>query len=228
MSNDCFRLKGSVLTTFILELHDDSDEFGQQLKNKVDATPEFFQQSPVIIDCSKLDPTTTDINYSDIVSVCRDNGLQPIAFKYHPDLDLSAVKPTKLAVIEHNSKQTDKAPAENPLLPANDHSPKIINKPVRSGQQIYAKDRDLIVIGSVSGGAEVLADGNIHVYGSLRGRALAGVTGNHKARIFCSSNEAELVSITGHFLVSHSHDTATWKKPAQFYLEDDTLHVVSL
>lgn len=229
MSNDCFRIKGSVLTTFILELNDyDSDNFEHQLKNRIDSSPEFFQQSPVIIDFSKLDLKVSNINYSDIVSVCRNNGLQPIAFRHNHDLDLVAVKTTNLAVIEHKSKQPEKAPTEVQAPAVQATAPKIISKPVRSGQQIYAKDSDLIIIGSVSGGAEVLADGNIHIYGSLRGRALAGVKGDTNARIFCSSNEAELASITGHFLVSDSLETQTWKQPAQFYLEDDTLHVSPL
>ncbi|MCK4707100.1 MAG: septum site-determining protein MinC, partial [Gammaproteobacteria bacterium] len=105
---------------------------------------------------------------------------------------------------------------------------KILAQPVRSGQQIYAEGSDLIIIGSVSGGAEVLADGNIHIYGSLRGRALAGVSGNTNARIFCIGHEAELVSIAGQFLHSDSLETELWKKPAQYYLEDETLHVSAL
>ena len=78
----------------------------------------------------------------------------------------------------------------------------MITQPVRSGQQIYAKNSDLIVIASVSPGAELLADGNIHIYGRLKGRALAGVTGNQHAHIFCQNLEAELVAIAGHYWLS--------------------------
>ena len=229
MSNDCFRLKGSVLTTFILEFSEyDADEFALQLKKKVNSSPEFFQQSPVIIDFSKLDLKTIKVNYSDILSICRDNGLQPIAFRQNNDLDLATVKATKLAVIEQNGKQNKKKKTEEPVIPVQNTNAKIISRPVRSGQQIYAEGCDLIILGSVSGGAEVLADGNIHIYGSLRGRALAGVKGNNAARIFCTHNEAELVSITGHFLLSDALETQIWKQPAQFYLADETLQVGSL
>lgn len=229
MTNDCFRLKGSVMTTFILEFNDfDSEKFKQQLKQKVDSSPEFFQQSPVIIDFSKLDLQEIEIDYLDILSTCREYGLQPTAFHHHENLDLNAIKETNLAVIKQGSSKAEKKSMQESLAHYPDTHTKIINKPIRSGQQIYAEGTDLIILGSVSGGAEVLADGNIHIYGSLRGRALAGVKGNNEARIFCTNNEAELVSINGHFLVSDALETQTWKQPAQFYLIDETLHVGAL
>ena len=81
---------------------------------------------------------------------------------------------------------------------------KLLNSTVRSGQQVYAKDRDLIILGAVSHGAEVIADGNIHIYGALRGRAIAGAKGNTDAAIFCQRLEAELVSIDGNYWISDS------------------------
>lgn len=217
------------MTTFILEFNDfDSATFEQQLKQKVSASPEFFQQSPVIIDFSKLDLKSIDVDYSGILSICRNNGLQPIAFHHHSDCDQAAIEATNLAVIEQNTSKVEKKVIPQPTSPAQNTSTKVINKTVRSGQQIYAEGSDLIIMGSVSGGAEVLADGNIHIYGSLRGRALAGVKGDNSAHIFCTKNEAELVSINGHFLLSDALETQTWKQAAQFYLIDETLHVSSL
>lgn len=105
---------------------------------------------------------------------------------------------------------------------------RIIYQPVRSGQQVYAQNGDLIVLAQVSAGAEILADGNIHVYGPLRGRALAGVKGNTKARIFCHSLEAELVSIAGQYKISEDLQNGLWKKAAQIHLEDKTLTVKAL
>ncbi|WP_250655011.1 septum site-determining protein MinC [Alkalimarinus coralli] len=105
---------------------------------------------------------------------------------------------------------------------------RIIYQPVRSGQQIYAQNGDLIVLAQVSAGAEILADGNIHVYGPLRGRALAGVRGNTKARIFCHSLEAELVSIAGQYKISEDLQNGHWKQPAQIHLSDETLTVKAL
>lgn len=106
---------------------------------------------------------------------------------------------------------------------------KMVYTPVRSGQQIYAKDGDLIVLAAVSPGAEILADGNIHVYGPLRGRALAGINGNTKARIFCQSLEAELVSIAGQYKISEDlQQQSGWRSGVQIALDDDKLAVKKL
>ena len=101
----------------------------------------------------------------------------------------------------------------------------VITTPVRSGQQVYAKGGDLIIIAPVSAGAEVLADGNIHIYGPLRGRALAGVSGDKSARIFCQSLEAELISIAGSYKVNEDLQKDHWKKNTQASLNGDQLTV---
>ncbi len=105
---------------------------------------------------------------------------------------------------------------------------KVIREPVRSGQQYYAKGGDLIVLSPVSHGAELLADGNIHVYGPLRGRALAGVTGDTSAHIFCQSLEAELISIAGNYKISEDMDQAVWRLAVDIYFEDGRLHIQPL
>lgn len=105
---------------------------------------------------------------------------------------------------------------------------KIIRTPIRSGQQVYAQGGDLIVLAQVSAGAEILADGNIHVYAPLRGRALAGVQGNNNALIFCQRLEAELVSIAGHYKLSDDLQGDCWKKAARVMLSDDMLSVQAL
>jgi len=99
----------------------------------------------------------------------------------------------------------------------------VIRDPVRSGQQIYAEKTDLIITASVGYGAEVLADGNIHIYGALRGRALAGISGDEGARIFCQSLEAELVSIAGLYQVSEDIDKAMIRKATQISLKSGYL-----
>lgn len=103
---------------------------------------------------------------------------------------------------------------------------RIVHQPVRSGQQIYARGGDLVILSSVSPGAEILADGNIHVYGTLRGRALAGVNGDEKARILCRSLEAELVSIAGWYKVSD--ELGGVEGPVQIYLEGETVCIAPL
>ncbi|MEE4010493.1 septum site-determining protein MinC [Roseibium sp. FZY0029] len=99
----------------------------------------------------------------------------------------------------------------------------VITEPVRSGQSILHPEGDVTVIGSVSSGAEIIAGGSIHVYGALRGRALAGVSGKDSARIFCSKLDAELVSINGLYKVADDFDTALRNAPAQIRFENETL-----
>jgi septum site-determining protein MinC len=100
--------------------------------------------------------------------------------------------------------------------------------PVRSGQQVYAENRDLTVLSSVGAGAEVIADGSIHIYGPLRGRALAGAQGNEKARIFCRAFHAELVAVAGHYKVLEDIPKELRGKPVQVWLEQDELKLASL
>ena len=103
----------------------------------------------------------------------------------------------------------------------------LISQPIRSGQRIYAKG-DLTILSHVSAGAEIMAEGNIHIYGALRGRALAGVQGNTESRIFCSALEAELVSIAGHYKISEELDEVEKQTPTQIYLQDQALIINTL
>ncbi len=100
--------------------------------------------------------------------------------------------------------------------------------PVRSGQQVYAENRDLTVLTAVGAGAEVIADGSIHIYGPLRGRALAGAQGNASARIFCREFHAELVAVAGHYKVLEDIPKELRGKPVQVWLERDELKMALL
>jgi len=100
--------------------------------------------------------------------------------------------------------------------------------PVRSGQQLYAENRDLTVLSQVGAGAEVIADGSIHIYGPLRGRALAGAQGNATARIFCRAFHAELVAVAGHYKVLEDIPKELHGKPVQVWLENEELKIAAL
>ncbi|MGJ7904037.1 septum site-determining protein MinC, partial [Lysobacter sp. 1R34A] len=104
----------------------------------------------------------------------------------------------------------------------------IQSAPVRSGQQIYADNRDLTVLTTVGAGAEVIADGSVHIYGPLRGRALAGAQGNEKARIFCREFHAELVAIAGHYKVLEDIPKELRGKAVQIWLEDEQIKIAAL
>jgi septum site-determining protein MinC len=106
---------------------------------------------------------------------------------------------------------------------------KLITHPIRSGMQVYAKESDLIVTAPVSAGAELLSDGHIHVYGALRGRALAGVQGNREARIFCTTLEAELISIAGYYLTKEDmHPLKTSHGMIQIYLNNEQVRIETI
>src|SRR5947208_59733 len=116
------------------------------------------------------------------------------------------------------------APERRAARPARAEA-RLVTQPVRSGTQIYARGTDLVVTAAVSPGAELVADGNIHVYGVLRGRAMAGASGDVEARIFCSRLEAELVSIAGRYLVSEQLPAEQRGFPVQIALVDDQLTI---
>ena len=125
--------------------------------------------------------------------------------------------------------------APNKAKPAGDaakassaHPGLVQTNPVRSGQQVYADNRDLTVLTTVGAGAEVIADGSIHIYGALRGRALAGAQGFEKARIFCREFHAELVAIAGHYKVLEDIPKELHGKPVQIWLDNEELKIVAL
>src|SRR5205807_7530749 len=121
--------------------------------------------------------------------------------------------------------------AENLAIPmSGEQQPSflLLDSPVRSGQSVVFPSGDVTVIGSVASGAEVVAGGSIHIYGTLRGRAMAGSMGNPRARIFCSRNEAELVSIDGYYRTAEEMDASLRSRPAQCWLENRVLAIAAL
>src|SRR5262245_42901019 len=104
----------------------------------------------------------------------------------------------------------------------------LLESPVRSGQSVIFPYGDVIVLGAVASGAEVVAGGSIHVYGALRGRAMAGSMGNARARIFCRRNEAELIAIDGYYRTAEEMDTSLRGRPAQCWLQDRVLSIAAL
>ncbi len=121
------------------------------------------------------------------------------------------------------------APAKNSATPVAAAEPGMVHTaPIRSGQQIYAEQRDLTILNTVGAGAEVIADGSIHVYGALRGRALAGARDNDKARIFCREFHAELVAIAGHYKVMEDLPAELRGKAVQIWLDNEQIHIAAL
>ncbi|PXF31903.1 hypothetical protein WH50_07305 [Pokkaliibacter plantistimulans] len=227
-ASDCFRLKGSMFTLSMIELiHYSAIEFSNQLSRTVNQAPRFFQQMPVVISLEHLaDDSTPD--FKEIIEICRSLKVNPVGIRGGSDAMVenafTAGLPSMGSVTPSPSPQRAQTSSPQPaavepsLVPA-----RIIDRPVRSGQQIYARNTSLIVLAPVSAGAELLADGDIHVYAPLRGRALAGINGNTQARIFCNALEAELLSIAGQYKLSEDlQHSELWKQSVQAMLEDES------
>lgn len=241
-----FQLKGSAITLVVLALgRYNAQGLREQLKEKITQAPQFFESSPLLINLDKLENPEDLKNPGALVSDCRELGLQPIAFSGVPEELKSLVDTAGIAVLPTPSERALKIPkTASPEIKVErvvetvieqvvqekliQRQSKVITRPIRSGQQIYAEGADLIVLSQVSEGAEVLADGHIHVYGTLRGRALAGVKGDESARIFCQQLEAELVSIAGNFMLQDSLPKNLHKKPAQVSLQGEKVIVEGL
>lgn len=227
-----FQLRGNAFTMMVLKLLDpDHPNLFPLLLNKIRQAPKFFRNAPVVLDLEEA-PADRPIDLAGLVSRLRAHHLMPVGILGgSPQLQeraLAAGLPVMPA--GRPSPQPMEAATPQGVPPASRRGAEggggktlMVVEPVRSGRQIYAAGGDLIVLGPVSAGAELLADGNIHVYGTLRGRALAGISGDATARIFCSSLEAELVSIAGLYRVSEDIDPSVYKKQVQIYLDSGYL-----
>lgn len=223
-----FDLKGSLFTLTVMYLRQtECDVIAQHLQQKAKQAPGFFNNAPVVIDLDPLPQEDVRVDFAALYDLLRAQGMIPVGVRNgNSDLQAAAVL-AGLPILPEGRTLTPKK-SENFEGAAPARHNKLIHQPIRSGQQIYVPDGDLIVLGPISPGAEVLADGNIHVYGPLRGRALAGVKGDTQARIFCHSLEAELVSIAGRYRVIEELDASERGKSVQIYLSKDRLIIESL
>ncbi|WP_257281071.1 septum site-determining protein MinC [Endozoicomonas sp. ISHI1] len=251
-SNTAFQLKGGIFTLTTLELHNSClISFCQQLQAMSEKAPHFFQQTPVVMALETLPATVDAPDLRAIAGRLRESGMILVAvrggeqFRYTAEsaglawLPFQKTKSEKNVVMMQQNGQP--MPVERHELNGTGQKEdtsgisgsetKIIDQPVRSGQQIYAPG-DLVILSQVSPGAELLAGGHIHVYGLLRGRALAGVNGDPEARIFCHRFEAELISISGHYKLTGQTEESSWSRhwgqSVLIKLAEDRLHISRL
>ena len=237
-----FQLKGSMLAITVLELaRNDLEALDRQLAAKVAQAPNFFSNTPLVLALDKLPASEGAIDLPGLMRICRHHGLRTLAIRANRIEDIAAAIAIDLPVLppsgarerplepEPEVKQPEPAPAPAPAVEPPERPTRIIPAPLRGGQQIYAQGGDLVVTGSVSPGAELLADGNIHVYGAMRGRALAGIKGNTRARIFCQQLTAEMVSIAGQYKVAEDlRRDPLWGANVQVSLSGDVLNITRL
>lgn len=235
MANETvLEFKSSHFTLPILRLlSPDPVALGAELARRLNQAPGFFRYAPVVIDLSALSgEAATALNLAALVGLLRSHDLLPVGVRGGTAAQQEMAHALELAVLNENRGQAAKAttppvgaaePPIPPIIPLAEIGSKLVTQPVRSGQRVMAPEGDLIIIGPVSAGAELLAAGHIHVYGPLRGRALAGFKGNTKARIFCTALQAELLSIAGQYRVSEDLRDLARNQPAQVYLQDNKL-----
>lgn len=247
-----FELKAASFTLPIIRLLDnDIETVAFRLGAKVEKAPDFFRNTPVVIDLSDLPQNSEPIALPQLVGLLRGYGMIPFGVRGANAEQTAAAEALDLAILrdsyvrrtksvgelateaepEFAPIKTSKASAETETVqPRTAGQPgfMLITKPVRSGQRIYAAGGDLSIIAPVSSGAELMADGNIHVYGPLRGRALAGMNGNLEARIFCHDLQAELISIAGHYRVSEGIPNELRGVPVQIFLDQKILRIEKL
>ena len=225
---DAFTLKGSLYTLTTLQLKTtDLTAIAEQLTVMVKQVPRFFANTPLVIDLQKV---SQPFNLHALLDCLYMHQLIPVGVRGGSEEQKSIALTAGMALMPGKQDTNDSS-----VVPATaDHTNvvvagtgKLVTQPVRSGQQIYAQGGDLIILSPVSAGAEVLADGHIHVYAPLRGRALAGVAGNTQARIFCQYLAAELVAIAGHYKVSEQlqNQLGVFGKTAMIYLDNDQLAI---
>lgn len=222
-----FKSTRAALNELIL-LESDPALLAPQLAAHAARVPMLFNGMPVVLNLQQLPAVPSTDCIQALVELCRQQTLIPIGLKAEPGTVTELCMQLKLADFSQQRRSTEPKAETVAAAPEPARAAKIITSPVRSGQQVYARGRDLVILSSVSAGAEVMADGHVHVYGPLRGRAMAGVSGDENARIFCQSLEAELISIAGYFKTSEDLRPEHRKKPAQALLSGSRLDTVAL
>ena len=178
------------------------------------------------VDCPRrhLPPIGEPLHGSAGHLACQERSLQRVGAA-----PAASSTPTRKIATEADPARPEAGEARASVPPAPAGQPGLIQAtPVRSGQQVYADNRDLTVLATVGAGAEVIADGSVHIYGTLRGRALAGAQGNEKARIFCRAFHAELVAIAGNYKVLEEIPKELHGKAVQVWLDGGQLKIAAL
>jgi len=241
-------LKSLNFTLLVVNIDsEDLSDLASELNKKKLMAPEFFAQTPMVVNIVK---TSLDIDFLQLQGLVEEHGfiLTGITGNVSEEQKQQANKQA-VAVLHSSKKQAVKAASisseqqntvveevkeklatlsREPVAIVNDAKPMLHIGRVRSGQQVYAKECDLVISGDVGAGAEVIADGNIHIYGALRGRALAGAAGNTNAAIFCQVLQPELISIAGVYKLSEILPKDMWSSACSVWLEDQSMVFSSL
>lgn len=235
-----FDLKSASLPVVAVVLKTtDTAQFAADLAERVADAPGFFDNDPVLIDLAPVREAEAAVDFAAIVAELRRHSTLPVAVRGGSTAQMEAALAAGLAAAPDAPPARAEVPATEVReivrevvhevevvreVPVAGPGTVVVDKPLRSGQQVYARGADLVVMAVVSFGAEVIADGNIHVYAPLRGRAIAGARGNTEARIFSTCLEPQLVSIAGIYRTTETELPDNVRgKPAQVRLDGEKL-----
>ncbi|MBR0735461.1 septum site-determining protein MinC [Bradyrhizobium liaoningense] len=218
------RLRGRSYVAFVFVPTVPILDWLQEIDATIARSPGFFAGRPVVIDLSSVDLSQSGIGH--LLSSLQDRNIRVLGIEGVEEGRLTPSMPPLLSggrscVVEPSApKKAEKAETKPTSL--------LLDHPVRSGQTVIFPEGDVTILGSVGSGAEIVAGGSIHVYGALRGRAMAGVNGHTSARIYCQKIEAELLAIDGFYQTADDIDAALRGKPAQAWLQGNTMRITAL
>lgn len=225
MQGKSFRLLGRSLMAMAIAPEPPFQNWFRELDTLLAGSPGFFAGRPIILDASAMNAGRVEL--AEFVEQLRERGIRVMAIEGAGEGSLSPELPPVITGARQWNAAERAVPATSADEPKANPEMLLIDRPVRSGQTIYFKN-DVTIIGSVSSGAEIVAGGSIHIYGALRGRAIAGTVGNGASRIFCRRLEAELIAIGGVYQTADNMPPELHGEAAQARLDGDALSIVGL
>lgn len=214
------------------------DDWLVQLDNLAARSAGFFLRKPIVLDLTNLDIGQDELR--DLVAKLATRKVRIMGIEgakaslLAPDLPPALTDGKGTSDVEIPAVEESSAPAAAANLaptvsaPSRSNSSVVVSQPVRSGQSLHHAEADVTIVGSVASGSEVVAGGSIHIYGALRGRAMAGTMGDSMARIFCRKLEAELIAIDGFYLTAEDLEPSLRGKAVQIWLEGETIKVAAV
>ncbi|MBR0990354.1 septum site-determining protein MinC [Bradyrhizobium japonicum] len=217
------RLRGRSYVAFVFTPTVPVHDWLQEIDATIARSPGFFAGRPVVIDLSSVDLSQSAIGH--LLTSLQDRNIRVLGIEGVDESRLTQMMPPLLSggrscVVEPSAPKKPETKAKPTSL--------LLEAPVRSGQTVIFPEGDVTILGSVGSGAEVVAGGSIHIYGALRGRAMAGVNGHTSARIYCQKIEAELLAIDGFYQTADDIDAALRGRPAQAWLQGNTMRITAL
>ena len=231
------RLKGRSFLALALSPELPVDDWLVQLDDLAARSAGFFLRKPIVLDLTHLEIRQDELR--DLVAKLAQRQVRIMGIEgakaslLAPDLppaltDGKGTSDIEIPAIEDVAVPAAAYPQPSVSVPGRPISSMVVSQPVRSGQSLYHAEGDVTIVGSVASGSEVVAGGSIHVYGALRGRAMAGTMGNSAARIFCRKLEAELIAIDGFYKTAEDLEPGLRGKPVQIWLEGESIKVAAV